>query len=197
VFNTRVSLIFLFAARDSWLSQANYIFRRLQITSNFEKYGAHPTLHFTLALTSITVLVTGVDFNVDIYASTEDPPTGFLFLCPPEDFITSPSSLGWPDCPAYPAGVDHLTLEEATQAGFPSFWLTTALDGRSWDASVYEGLHKFHQAKGFDPDTPDVTRHLGCSLYQLSFEGNTPFAHGESILFNDQLFSFADNLASR
>ncbi|KAJ6486628.1 hypothetical protein C8R45DRAFT_930264 [Mycena sanguinolenta] len=35
------------------------------------------------------------------------------------------------------------------------------------------GLHRFHQAKGFDLDSQDVAQHLGYPLYKLS----GPFAH--------------------
>ncbi|KAJ7820071.1 hypothetical protein B0H14DRAFT_2600183 [Mycena olivaceomarginata] len=56
---------------------------------------------------------------------TKEPPAGFLFLCPLEDFKTSPSSFHWPDSPAFwsldPSGADWLTLKEATQLGFPAF----------------------------------------------------------------------------
>lgn len=34
-------------------------------------------------------------------------------------------------------------------------------------------------SKGFDPDSQDVTVHLGEPLYQLSGEVEAPFAHGE------------------
>jgi sRNA-binding protein len=51
--------------------------------------------------------------------------------------------------------------------------------GNSWDPGVYAGLRKFHQLKGFDPESEDVARHLGYPIYQLSREIDTPFAHGE------------------
>ncbi|KAJ7792984.1 hypothetical protein B0H14DRAFT_2242745, partial [Mycena olivaceomarginata] len=98
-------------------------------------------------------------------------PAGFLFLCPLKDFKTSPSSFHWPDSPAFwsldPSGADWLTLKEATQLGFPAFRCVTQLWGKYWEASVYEGIRKFHQAKGFDPYTQDLVRHLGYSFYRL------------------------------
>ncbi|KAJ7111774.1 hypothetical protein C8R44DRAFT_985271 [Mycena epipterygia] len=95
----------------TWLSQANYIFSRLQITSNYENYA---------------------------YWSLD------------------------------PSGVGRLSMAEATQLGFPWIQLTTGIYGASWDASVYAGLRQFHQAKGFDPESQDVARHLKCRLFQLS-----------------------------
>jgi hypothetical protein len=130
--------------------------------------------------------VTAAHFELNILASTERPPTGFLFLCPPEDFETSSSSFRWPVCPAYwsldPSGAGRLTLEEATWLGFPALDCTTEIYGYYWDTNVYEGLRKFHRAKGFDPDTQDVARHLGHPLYQLLSESTSQFAHGKSAI---------------
>ncbi|KAJ7711175.1 hypothetical protein B0H16DRAFT_1900719 [Mycena metata] len=149
----------------AWFTQANYIFSRLQITSNVEDY----------------VLVDQVMFQIKIGNTTEPP--GYLFLCPTTDFQTRPSSFRWPECPAYwsldPSGVERLSTEEATQLGFPSFQLTTRICGKFWDTSVYAGLCQFHQAKGFDPDSQDVARHLGKPLYLLSQEVDSLFAHME------------------
>ncbi|KAF7377107.1 hypothetical protein MSAN_00129700 [Mycena sanguinolenta] len=144
----------------SWLSQANHIFHRLRIMSNFKEY----------------VRLNYVSFRLKICKSVEDPPPGFLFLCPKEDFQTGSSSFCWPACPAYwsldPSGVDCLSPEAATRLGFPLFELTITTYGYSWDASVYEGLRQFHQAKGFDPYSQDVAQHLGLPLYVLSSQGD-------------------------
>ncbi|KAJ7732531.1 hypothetical protein B0H16DRAFT_176050 [Mycena metata] len=111
----------------------------------------------------------------------EDAPPGYFLLCPTTEFQTGPSSFRWPDCPAYwsldPSGLDRLTTDEATQLGFPSFQLTTKFGGLSWDTSVYAGLRQFHQAKGFDPESQDVARHLGHPLFQLCGDTNPPFTH--------------------
>jgi hypothetical protein len=70
-------------------------------------------------------------------------------------------------------------MEEATHLGFPSISLSTAIEGRSWDAIVYAGLYQFHQANGFDPDSLDVARYFGHPIYQLSSEIDPLFAHGK------------------
>ncbi|KAJ6522066.1 hypothetical protein B0H19DRAFT_1386735 [Mycena capillaripes] len=148
-----------------WLSQANHIFSRLQITSNFDDYA----------------LIEGIRFEIVISAIVEDTPSGFLFLCPTEDFRIGPSSFRWPECPAYwsldPLGIERLTAEEATELGFPSLRLDTRLGVNSWDASVYDGLRRLHKAKGFDPDSQDVARSLGYPLWQLFNEVHVQFAH--------------------
>ncbi|KAJ6566328.1 hypothetical protein B0H19DRAFT_709190 [Mycena capillaripes] len=156
-----------FFERESWLIQANHIFSRLQMTSNFED----------------CVLLYRVDFEVKILPTTDKPPTGFLFLCPKKDFQIGPSSFCWPDCPAYwsldPSGVERLSAEEATDFGFPALELTTEISGSSWDNSVYAGIRKFQQAKGFDPESQDVARHLEWPLYYPFNEMDAPFAHVE------------------
>jgi hypothetical protein len=73
-------------------------------------------------------------------------------------------------------------MEDATALGFPSILLSTNIEGWSWDASVYTGLRQFHQAKGFDPDSLDVARHLEEPLYRLAAETDVPFAYGISTI---------------
>ncbi|KAJ7882912.1 hypothetical protein B0H13DRAFT_2538887 [Mycena leptocephala] len=150
---------------ESWLSQANRIFSRLGITSNFEDY----------------VVTEDILFYVTISPIVEDPPMGYLFLCPPDHFQTASSSFRWPECPAYwsldPSGVEHLSMEDATRLGFPSISLSTNVRGWSWDDSVYAGLRQFQQAKGFDPDSQDVARHLRHPLWQLASDMDPLFAH--------------------
>ncbi|KAJ7669893.1 hypothetical protein DFH06DRAFT_1468648 [Mycena polygramma] len=155
------------AVSSPWLSQSNHIFKRCQITSNFEDY----------------VFVDYIQFLVVISAATKEIPPGFLFLCPRDDFRTGPSSVGWPTCPAYwslePSGAQPLSTEEAMELGFPTLQFSTEVLGSSWDSSVYAGLAKFHLAKGFDPYSQDVARHLGHPLYRLAGEIDPVFAHGK------------------
>jgi hypothetical protein len=70
-------------------------------------------------------------------------------------------------------------MEDAIRLGFPSISLSTNVYGKSWDASVYAGLREFHQAKGFNPDSQDIARHLGDALYQSATETDPLFAGGE------------------
>ncbi|KAJ7034612.1 hypothetical protein C8F04DRAFT_1234218 [Mycena alexandri] len=165
VANTRIILdVYSYHDHEGWLSQASHVFSRLQIMSNLEDY-QRITFTFTIG-------------NAGGY-----PLPGYLFLCPQKDFRIGPTSFRWPKCPAYwsldPSGVDRLSTEEAVRLGFPPFQLDTSIRGRSWDASVYAGLRKFHQAKGFNPESQDIARHLGYTLYELCGDVNSPFAHGE------------------
>ncbi|KAF7342774.1 hypothetical protein MSAN_01992600 [Mycena sanguinolenta] len=154
------SAIYLFKCdnvrRVSWFSQANYIFKQLRVDSNYEEY----------------VIVTRVIFVLEISATTEPLPDGYLFLCSPTDFETAPASFRWPDVPAYwsldPSGSTPLNTDEASSLGFPSMTLKTEVHAKFWDDSVYAGLRKFHKGKGFDPDSRDVAWDLGYPLYQLS-----------------------------
>ncbi|KAF7374245.1 hypothetical protein MSAN_00307400 [Mycena sanguinolenta] len=139
-----------------WLSQAHHIFSTLQISSNFEDYVVLKEIWFTFIISTVEGAT----------------PTGFLFLCPPKYFQTGPSSFRWPDCPAYwsldHSGAERIAPEDAANLGFPSFSISTEIKGYSWDGSVYAGIRRFHAAKGFDPDSQDVARHLGHPLYQWS-----------------------------
>ncbi|KAJ7168885.1 hypothetical protein C8R46DRAFT_241650 [Mycena filopes] len=166
-FNTDITLIVnTCGRRESWLSQANSIFGSLHIGSNLENYALVDQVYFTLR----------INRTVDL-----DCPNGYLFLCPAHHFQVNTSSLKWPDSPAYwsldPLGHECLTVEEALRLGFPSLWRTTEVYSYSWDTSIYAGLRRFHQAKGFDPDSQDVAQHLGYPLYRLSKDVNPPFAH--------------------
>jgi hypothetical protein len=170
-----------------WLSQANHIFKRLQITSNLEDYGTHPLPLCGIAWrpTLQTVLVFHVSFRLSISSVIGDPPPGYLFLCPREDFGTGPR-FRWPELPAYwsldPAGLERLSAEEAVHLGFPCLQLTTTVYGNSWDTSVYDGLREFHRGKGFDPDSQDIALYRGDPLFRLSTDSDPPFAHGESAI---------------
>ncbi|KAJ6452800.1 hypothetical protein C8R45DRAFT_1040128 [Mycena sanguinolenta] len=159
VCNTSISLIPSVSVDLSpWLSQANHIFRRLRIVSNFEHYVYHRS----------------VTFELNILKATKKPPVGFLFLCPEHNLQTGRLTFCWPDQEraAYwsldPTGVDRLSTEEATQLGFPPLQFTAMVTGDFWDANVYDALRRFHQAKGFDPDSQDLARHLGEPLYGVS-----------------------------
>jgi hypothetical protein len=122
-------------------------------------------------------------FSLQISAMTENVPEGYLFICPTTDLQPSPGAFRLLECPAYwstdPSGTERLSTEDATDLGFPSIEFTMEVGGYSWDERVYTGLRTFHRAKGFDPDSQDVARHLNLQLYELSNQLNHPFAHGE------------------
>jgi hypothetical protein len=86
-----------------------------------------------------------------------------------------------------PSGAERLTTDEATALGFPSIRFHTEIIGYTWDSSVYAGIRRFHQAKGFDPESQDLARYLGEPLYRLWTEVDTPFAYGMSSILNQIL----------
>ncbi|KAJ7455137.1 hypothetical protein FB451DRAFT_1565044 [Mycena latifolia] len=153
-----------------WLTQANHIFNRLGIASNHEDYA----------------LLDYIECQLIIFNTGDNIPSGFLFLCPLADLEPdNPSYFRHPECAAYwsldPSGVECLGMEEAEQLGFPYFEFTMEVLGFSWDESVYTGVRQFHQAKGFDPDSLDVAREVGCQLYQLLADVHSLFAHVDEI----------------
>jgi hypothetical protein len=52
--------------------------------------------------------------------------------------------------------------------------------GGSWDASVYDGIRQYHEAKGFGPYSHEVALELGSPLFQLSC--NQEALHAQSKL---------------
>jgi hypothetical protein len=132
-----------------------------------------------------TVLITQINYHLNILGSKESTPAGYLFLCPLADLrLDIPGQFRLPECPSYwssdPSGAERLTTEAAKALGFPNIQAEMWAEGYSCDGSVYVGLHKFHQGKGFDPDSQDVARHLGYPLLWLLGELNAPFARSES-----------------
>ncbi|KAJ7635111.1 hypothetical protein FB45DRAFT_790696, partial [Roridomyces roridus] len=140
--------------RQCWLSQANHIFKRLNISSNHGRYALVDSIPFALEL-SATI--------------SEKIRHGYLFLCAPEHLQIhgSPASLRWPEYPWFwsfdVTGADRLSASDALQLGFPSLQMETRVDTAVWNADVYKGLYKFQVAKGFDPGSQDLARHLGHS----------------------------------
>ncbi|KAJ7019864.1 hypothetical protein C8F04DRAFT_325120 [Mycena alexandri] len=164
LFDDKIMFILFNDDNSIWLSQASHIFSRCQITSNLEDYA----------------LVDKITFKILFSNTGEHPAPGYLFLCPQRDFGVGSLAFRWPDCPAYwsldPSGVERLSTTEAMSLGFPSIQLSTRLYGISWTTEVYAGLRQFHRAKGFNPDSQDVARHLGKPLFQL-YRDMQPFAH--------------------
>ncbi|KAJ7142252.1 hypothetical protein C8R44DRAFT_760419 [Mycena epipterygia] len=154
---------------DAWLSQANYIFERLGITSNYEDY----------------VFLPYITYWVTLLPTKDTNPPGYLFVCPLEDLksTASASRFRLPEQQAYwaidPTGADRLSAEDAERLGFPELSFSAHVWESSWDESVYAGLRKFHAGKGFDPTSQDLARHLGVPLYHLAAAGEPLFAHVE------------------
>ncbi|KAK6988025.1 hypothetical protein R3P38DRAFT_286474 [Favolaschia claudopus] len=144
----------------SWLSQANHIFARLGISTNLEDYVIPATVEFSLTI---------------MKADVTNAPSAYLLLCPVEDFEIRPASVRWPDCPAYwsldSSGAQRLTLEDAEKLGLPSFALSAAVITKSWETNVYAALRRFHEAKGFDPDSQEIASKLGHPLYCIGDDG--------------------------
>ncbi|KAJ6464369.1 hypothetical protein C8R45DRAFT_1023831 [Mycena sanguinolenta] len=147
-----------------WLAQANHIFSQFQSMPHLEDYVLPDMASFILRCSPNT--------------SDTQQPKGYLFVCPPEDFRAGASSFQWPTCPAYwslePSGAARLSPEEAKTLGFATIHIETAMQGRCWHRSVYDGLRQFHRGKGFDPDSQDVAKHLGHPLFELAKDADIP-----------------------
>ncbi|KAJ7333962.1 hypothetical protein DFH08DRAFT_707729 [Mycena albidolilacea] len=117
-----------------------------------------------------TALVTNISCKLSTLDTVENPPAGYLFICPLKDI-----QCGIVDQPVYylsldPSGVEQLTKEEVEQLGFPFFQLEMGAMGKYWDGHIYEGLRQFHEGKRFDPYSQDVARELGLPLLQITWD---------------------------
>ncbi|KAJ7081922.1 hypothetical protein C8R44DRAFT_652802 [Mycena epipterygia] len=162
-----------------WFAQADHIFNRLGITSNYEDYGAFEDHgEFYIPRTQLQ------QYWVKISEPRDTTPPSYLFLCPLGNLQPDIPSRCWAsDWPAYwsldPTGVQRLSADEASARGLPAIEVGKEVDGIWWDSSVYDGLRQFHESKGFDPDTQDVAQYLGYPLFKLSSENDVPVAHSE------------------
>ncbi|KAJ7869823.1 hypothetical protein B0H13DRAFT_2062604 [Mycena leptocephala] len=133
-------------ASECWLSQANHVFSQLLTPKKHEHC-------FLIHWITYQLVFSGLSGNL---------PEGYLFLA---WFPTD-------ECPAYwsldPSGSQRLSPEEVLRLRFPSLKLDMKVHLLSWPESVYEGLNRFHAAKGFDPNGQDLARHLGQPLYEIS-----------------------------
>jgi hypothetical protein len=105
-----------------------------------------------------------------------DAPTDkvYLFLFPPQvdvvdNLITVTNP---PDTEKYywafdPAGLNWLTHDMAEDFGLPTVEFSIALMGGKWDERVYNMIHDFHVAKGFDPYTQDAAIAVGYPLIDI------------------------------
>ncbi|KAJ7679546.1 hypothetical protein DFH06DRAFT_512444 [Mycena polygramma] len=141
-----------------WLSQAEFIFSRLNIIQNLDQ-------HF---------LITSIQYHLLMAPPDADIPAGYLFLRPPADFEVEPGRFRRPDIDtdAYwscdPSGVERLSLESAAALGFPYMDFDANIWGRSWGKTVYDGLRQVHRAKGCNPNNQEDAQQLGLPRYQVS-----------------------------
>ncbi|KAJ7223425.1 hypothetical protein GGX14DRAFT_658105 [Mycena pura] len=172
--HTNHSIYAVYSLATEWLSQANYIFSCLNVTLNRQR----------------AVLVDFIWYDV-ILRHQDNISQGFLFLCPATDLrMDDGTMLQQLDSVAYwsldPTGIERLSAEDAKDLGFPTIELKITAWGRSFNGRVYDGLREFHQAKGFNPDSQDVARHLGYPLYEVSSIIDPQFAFNGEYHSNDE-----------
>ncbi|KAJ7829136.1 hypothetical protein B0H13DRAFT_2289796 [Mycena leptocephala] len=153
---------------NNWGSRTgpNTIFNRLKITWDLENF----------------VSVDGIECYIQLSGLADDLPPGYLFLSPLVELETDASAtLRTLDRPVYwsldPCGLGRLRDEEAHDLGFPAIYVEMDVLGKSWDASVYDGIHQFQECKGFDPYSQEVTVELGYLHFQVSGDQHTTLAH--------------------
>ncbi|KAF7364441.1 hypothetical protein MSAN_01105200 [Mycena sanguinolenta] len=122
---------------------------------------------------------------------------------------TGPTSFRWPDRPAYwslnPSGSNPLSHEEASSLGFPTITRKTWVRTTFWDETVYTGLRKFDECKGFDPESQDLAKELGFPLFEVS-DGDVlamewdlvdrDYASDYSISYSEEEYATIDGMES-
>jgi hypothetical protein len=136
----------------------------------------------TIVITISPVSIYAFDYQLKLFGPKENLFFGYLFLWPLAELqAEDPACLRIPDCIAYwsldPSGLKRLSGEVAEDLGFPAIQVEMYAYGKSWDASVYDGICKFHEAKGFDPYGQEVAIALGCRAVQLSCDREALLAH--------------------
>jgi hypothetical protein len=126
--------------------------------------------------------VDGIECYIQLSGLADDLPPGYLFLSPLAELETDASAtLRTLDRPAYwsldPSGLGRLRDEAADDLGFPAIHVEMDVLGKSWDASVYDGIRQFQECKGFDPYSQEVTVELGYPHFQVSGDQHTTLAH--------------------
>lgn len=61
-------------------------------------------------------------------------------------------------------------MHQATRFGFPAISWSRRVRIRFWDDGVYAAVRKFHEEKGFDPDSQDLVRQMRYPLFRISDE---------------------------
>ncbi|KAJ7076311.1 hypothetical protein C8R44DRAFT_826822 [Mycena epipterygia] len=155
---------------ECWLSQTNYVFSQLPTPPKHED----------------CFFIEDINYQLSFSSPSENLPDGYLFLCPLEDLRDDDGAwLANPECPAYwsldPSGSQRLSTEEASSLEFPSLNWKTYVQGCSWDEGLYLALSRFHTAKGFDPNSQELARHLEQPLYHLSSSISDDSARFEEI----------------
>ncbi|KAJ6532433.1 hypothetical protein B0H19DRAFT_1081496 [Mycena capillaripes] len=160
------------------LAQANAIFNSLAIRSDLDEYG-----EFQLPGYLWPVFVECIQCWLRLLGPIDNLPPGYLLLYPFTEIQTKlPTKVRLPECLAYwsldPSAAEHLSAKGARNTGFLDIEFNMLAHGRSWEDSVFAGVCQFHQAERFDPYSQEVATALGYSLFQVSCEQNTLFAHG-------------------
>ncbi|KAF7353323.1 hypothetical protein MSAN_01520300 [Mycena sanguinolenta] len=137
-------LFWSYEIQKAWLAQANHVYAELGEVAHVEDYVCIDQVRFILRIS--------VPNDVHIYING-----------PPVQRIGPSTHLG----------ADRLSTEDARMLGFPRIHIDTVLVGLSFDRSVYNGLRRFHEGKGFNPDSGEIARQLGYSLYELLRDVNS------------------------
>lgn len=155
----------------SWLSQAEWIFNSLSTTTPVDAFreflvlminvSAHVHLSVIQAI-HLELVIHGLAQCIEYHGSLP-----FLFLRQPETQSHGTHiSICMPNPHMY-WSFDPLGRQIYTDSRhLPMIKCTILAEGQSLQPYPYEALRKFHELKGFDPDTQDIAQYLGLPLFE-------------------------------
>ncbi|KAJ7757339.1 hypothetical protein DFH07DRAFT_772821 [Mycena maculata] len=149
---------------DAWLSQANRWVRN---------YPGGCTQRWGLVDMITCSVVFDREFNHS-FSPNGTVSEAHLFVCPLQFLISvrdnrytlAPSDFSPYFWASGPAGTKLLAPDECDNLGLPRLKLSFQSWGTFWEPYHYSAIQEFHQAKGFDPESLDVTRLLRLPIAQ-------------------------------
>ncbi|KAJ7436333.1 hypothetical protein FB451DRAFT_1307514 [Mycena latifolia] len=151
---------------EAWLSQANTILPGKRGNEG-NRFGVIDMISYQL------LFDTGFKHVLRNHGTTVE---SHLFLCPLHLRTNDTRfSLGLAEAGHYywsmdPTGTTRLSPEDSDTLGLPRFRFEFRAWGTFWELYHYNAVREFHQAKGFDPDSLDVTQLLGLPVVHTEDE---------------------------
>ncbi|KAF7353126.1 hypothetical protein MSAN_01500000 [Mycena sanguinolenta] len=131
-----------YEVRNVWMAQANHIFAELEDKTHEQSALIESGSSFECFIAQTITLLRAIYLFVLPRISTSVPNPMQIYINGQPVQLIGPSIL--------------LVLITSTR-----------MAGTYWDHSVYEGLQRFHEGKGFDPYSREVARQLGYPLYEV------------------------------
>ncbi|KAK6984914.1 hypothetical protein R3P38DRAFT_3230938 [Favolaschia claudopus] len=153
----------------------NWLFQLWDRASIIDPPPPPPTSDLTLT-SLLSAVVSSIEVKAIIHPSKPSISDAVLFLPPISMFFTPDrSSIRYPTEQPFwfdPLGMEPLSAAQAKVLGLPEVEITIIVESQYLDQSGLEAVREFYRAKGFDPDSQDLAKHLENPLYYFGNEGD-------------------------